>query len=145
MAEKKTFVIPLCKTTKSGHSLVVRRYNLGDAHVLPSILTWNVCRFLSNAIPYPYTFKDAEYWIDLHLRLYEGEDSGKIPLKRFDQMSYAIEVDGEMVGSIGYRRLTDIREKTMEVGYYIKDGLWGRGSYPIEFSLNDVVSELYSS
>jgi RimJ/RimL family protein N-acetyltransferase len=40
---------------------------------------------------------------------------------------FAIEVNGEVVGSIGIYPQTDIHEKNAEIGYWLAEGYWGQG------------------
>jgi RimJ/RimL family protein N-acetyltransferase len=41
--------------------------------------------------------------------------------------NFAIEVDGESVGGIGYSVGTDIERYSAEIGYWIGEAYWGRG------------------
>lgn len=74
-----------------------------------------VWRNLKETFPHPYTEADARDWLAI-ARCEQG-----LPL------SFAIEVDGEAAGGIGFKEATDVLKKTFNVGYWIGEALWGRG------------------
>ncbi len=65
--------------------------------------------------PHPYTRADAEDWI----RRVESE--GEPP------RCFAIVLDGQPVGGIGFGPLEDVNRRTAEVGYWLGETYWGRG------------------
>ncbi len=70
---------------------------------------------LRDRFPYPYKRADAEAWVAI------CEAQG-------DQvLNFAIDLDGEAVGGIGFERLTDVHRMTVEVGYWIGEPFWGLG------------------
>ena len=73
-----------------------------------------VARNLRDRFPHPYTLRDAKKWI----RIARGMD----PIRHF-----AIEVDGEAVGGVGFDPLDDIDHRTAEIGYWLAEPFWGRG------------------
>ncbi len=82
-----------------------------------------LCRYANNrliwlnlrdAFPHPYTSADAKRWIGSALRA-------------LPETEFAIDVEGEAVGGIGVRLLTDIERLSGEVGYWLGEPLWGRG------------------
>ena len=75
----------------------------------------NVSRTLRDAFPHPYTREDAREWIESR-----AADAGPT-------LDFAIELDGEAVGSVGLRRRADILRCSLEVGYWLAEPLWGRG------------------
>jgi [ribosomal protein S5]-alanine N-acetyltransferase len=72
---------------------------------------WSQVRDL---FPTPYTREDAEQWIEL-----AGEDA--------EITDFAIEVDGEAVGGIGYAQQADVNRCSAEIGYWVGKAWWGRG------------------
>jgi RimJ/RimL family protein N-acetyltransferase len=69
---------------------------------------------LRDAFPHPYSGRDAEAYI-------AAARSG-VPETRF-----AIEIDGEAAGSIGFRLGADVERVGAEVGYWVSERHWGRG------------------
>ncbi|MDA0256467.1 MAG: GNAT family protein [Chloroflexi bacterium] len=74
----------------------------------------NVSRYLRDAFPFPYTETDATTWLRRN-----GE--------RDPTTNFAIEVDGEAVGSVGLRPQEDVYRRTAEIGYWLGEAHWGRG------------------
>jgi RimJ/RimL family protein N-acetyltransferase len=70
---------------------------------------------LRDIFPFPYTVKDAEFFI--------GQVTNADPL----QVNFAIEVEGEAVGSIGFHLMSDVYRKNAEVGYWLGEKYWGQG------------------
>jgi RimJ/RimL family protein N-acetyltransferase len=73
-----------------------------------------IARYLTNAFPHPYTKADGEKFI--------ATFSNEIPIRVF-----AIEVNGEAVGSIGIFPQSDIHYKNAEMGYWLAEPFWGKG------------------
>ncbi|MBN8641752.1 MAG: GNAT family N-acetyltransferase [Flavobacteriales bacterium] len=73
-----------------------------------------VAQFLTNAFPHPYTIENAKSFIEMV--------SNQNPTAIF-----AIDVNGEAVGSIGLHAQTDIMCKNMELGYFLGEPFWGSG------------------
>ena len=64
--------------------------------------------------PHPYTAAAADAWLSevaTHHLL----------------TSFAIEVDGEAVGGIGLQPGVDVHRLSAEIGYWLGEGVWGRG------------------
>lgn len=74
----------------------------------------NVAKYLTNAFPHPYTIENAHSFIAMV--------AAQNPTSVF-----AIEVDGEAVGSIGLHAQSDIMCKNMELGYFLGEPFWGKG------------------
>ncbi len=68
---------------------------------------------LRDRFPHPYTLDDARDWL-----FWVVDDS---------PTDFAIEVDGEAVGSIGYSPGEDVSRRSAEVGYWLGRPYWGRG------------------
>lgn len=73
-----------------------------------------VAQFLTNAFPHPYTIENAKSFIEM----VSLQDPTSI---------FAIDLDGEAVGSIGLHAQTDIMCKNMELGYFLGEPFWGSG------------------
>lgn len=95
----------------------IRKWKLEDAKSLARALSnKNVLNNLRDGLPYPYTEKDATDYINAML--------GADPDSTF---AYAVEVDGEVAGSIGAFRQGNIHFRTAELGYYLGEEYWGKG------------------
>jgi [ribosomal protein S5]-alanine N-acetyltransferase len=73
-----------------------------------------VAKNMSDAFPHPYTRKDGEKFIAMALQVQ--------PPRLF-----AIDVNGQAVGSIGFFPQTDIHAKNAEMGYWLAQEYWGQG------------------
>ena len=76
----------------------------------------HIAQWLRNAFPHPYTVADGKWYISDCLAK-EGEG----------QMSRAIEVDGQAVGSIGIVVQSDVYAKSGELGYWLAENYWHQG------------------
>lgn len=71
---------------------------------------WNNVR---DFFPYPYTPRDANSWIRSN--------------KSYQQPNnFAVEVDGQAVGNIGFTVKDDIYRFNAEIGYWVGEPYWGR-------------------
>jgi RimJ/RimL family protein N-acetyltransferase len=77
----------------------------------------NVARNLTDIFPHPYTVEDARAWI--------GKQQGIEPPRNF-----AIVIDGNAVGGVGFLVGKDIFHRSAEMGYWIGEEFWGRGIVP---------------
>jgi RimJ/RimL family protein N-acetyltransferase len=95
----------------------IRQWRLEDAEVLAKVMNnKKILDNLRDGIPYPYTKNDAEEYISFCLSA-----------EKDSQYTWAITVDGRVVGSIGAFRKDNIHWRTAEIGYYIAEPYWGRG------------------
>jgi RimJ/RimL family protein N-acetyltransferase len=96
-------------------SCVVRSYIPSDA---PSIAKYADNRAvwinLRDRFPHPYRLEDAETFI------------GKV-LAMEPETIFAIEVDGEAAGGIGYGLNEDVERVSAEIGYWLGEPFWSRG------------------
>jgi [ribosomal protein S5]-alanine N-acetyltransferase len=74
----------------------------------------NVARQLRDRFPHPYTAADARRFIESIVTVR--------PVTTF-----AIDVDGEAVGGIGFSAGTDVERFSAEIGYWLGEPFWGRG------------------
>lgn len=95
----------------------LRQWRLSDAADLAAAINNpNVQKNLRDGLPYPYTEKDAEEFIQY--LLHANPDS---------IFAFAITVDDRAIGSISVERGTNIHRYTGELGYYIAENYWGKG------------------
>jgi RimJ/RimL family protein N-acetyltransferase len=73
-----------------------------------------VARNLVDAFPHPYTVTHAREWIE--------RNAGVQP-----QTQFAVVVDGQAVGGVGFTIGTDIHRRSAEIGYWLGEAYWGRG------------------
>ncbi len=71
---------------------------------------------LRNVFPNPYTLDNAIWYINDSIA---NEDK--------EQISYAIEIEGQAVGSIGLFVKDDVYEKSAELGYWLAEDYWRKG------------------
>lgn len=69
---------------------------------------------LRDGFPYPYTESDGRSFLKMAIR--------SKPINVF-----AIEIDGEAVGSIGFFAQGDVHRLNAEIGYWLAEHHWGRG------------------
>jgi RimJ/RimL family protein N-acetyltransferase len=69
---------------------------------------------LRDRFPHPYTERDARAFLR---RVKHAEH----------ETLFAITVDGEAVGSIGFMLQPDVERVSAEIGYWIGEAFWGRG------------------
>ena len=74
----------------------------------------NVAKWLTNGFPHPYTLEDGK----AYLTMIANDNPVKV---------FAIDVNGEAVGSIGIFPQTDIHEKNAEIGYWLAEKYWRQG------------------
>ena len=95
----------------------IRKWKESDAKALARLLNnKKIMDNLRDGLPFPYTEKDALYFINLCLNADKNE-----------QFNFAITYNGEVVGSIGATRQPNIHCKTAELGYYIGEEFWNKG------------------
>lgn len=95
----------------------IRKWKIEDAANLASVLNnKNIHDNLRDGLPYPYTKKDAEDFIN-----------SMIQADKNTTYAFAVTVDDEAIGSIGVFRKDNIHSQTAEMGYYISECFWGKG------------------
>ena len=93
----------------------VRSWETSDAPSLArSANNRAIWRNLKDRFPNPYTLANAEGFI-AHCRTEDPESA------------FAIVVDGEAIGAIGFEHRGDIWRRSVELGYWIAEPYWGRG------------------
>ncbi len=69
---------------------------------------------LRDRFPHPYTRRDGREFIQL-------------ARSQRPETMFAIEVDGEAAGGIGFVPHTDVERVSAEIGYWLGEPFWGRG------------------
>lgn len=97
---------------------IIRKWRLEDAKDLAGMLSnKKIQDNLRDGLPYPYTEKDAQAFIQDML----AADSTKT-------FAFAIINDeNKAIGSIGAFRCENIHRQTGEMGYYLAEEYWGKG------------------
>jgi RimJ/RimL family protein N-acetyltransferase len=94
---------------------VVRSWKRSDAKALAKHANnRKVWLNLRDAFPHPYGLADAKRFLDA-------------ALARDPETWFAIEVDGEAAGGIGYSPHQDVERVSAEIGYWLAEPHWGRG------------------
>lgn len=76
----------------------------------------NIAQNLRNTFPNPYSIDDAKWFVNDCISK-EGKN----------QITRAIVVDGNVVGSIGIFIKDDVYEKSGELGYWLSEDYWRQG------------------
>src|SRR5882672_580590 len=69
---------------------------------------------LRDAFPHPYTLRDAREYL-------------RAVRQRTPETSFAIAVNDEAVGSVGFVLRQDVERVSAEIGYWLAEPFWGRG------------------
>lgn len=95
----------------------IREWKISDAPDLASAINNpKVLDNLRDGVPYPYTEKDAEEFINAMLTA-----------EKDTQYAFAITYNDKAIGSIGIFRKDNVHRLTAELGYYIAEPYWGKG------------------
>ena len=95
---------------------ILRKFKESDlASLVKYANNYNIAKFLTNMFPHPYTEENGRDYLSLAIN-HPG--------------IFAIDVDGEVVGSIGLFPQTDIHQKSAELGYWLAEPFWGNGIVP---------------
>ena len=106
--------------------LILKKIEKKNLKVLLNLLNnWNVVQWLVN-VPYPYTFNDAEKWLD---------KSSK------EELALNIFLKNNLIGGITIDKRAD--NNTHVLGYWIGEEYWGKG-YAIE-ACNSLISYFFSN
>lgn len=76
---------------------------------------YNIAKCLTDVFPHPYSGADGKRYLDFVI-----QDTPPIKI-------FAIDVDGEAVGSIGLTFKEDVYRKNVEIGYWLSEEYWGKG------------------
>lgn len=94
---------------------VVRSYRTGDeASLARHANNRKVWINLRDRFPHPYTVADAERWIAM-------------VATQQPETNFAIAIEDQAVGGIGFELKTDVDRRTAEIGYWLGEAYWGKG------------------
>ena len=95
----------------------LRAWTLADAPALAKLINnKKVQDNLRDGLPFPYGEEDAKAFLSAMLASDPDQN-----------MAFAIEADGELIGSISATRCANIHFRTAELGYYLGEPYWGKG------------------
>ena len=93
----------------------VRSWRMGDAEALARHANnHKIWLNLRDAFPHPYTSHDGREFI-------------KSVRNRAPETTFAISVNGEAAGSVGFVLRHDVERVSAEIGYWLAEPFWGRG------------------
>ena len=99
----------------TGRGVTLRAWKASDAASLARHANnANIARQLRDRFPHPYTIADARQFIQ--------SVAGARPT-----MLFAMVVEGEAVGGIGFYPGADVERFSAEIGYWLAEPYWGRG------------------
>jgi RimJ/RimL family protein N-acetyltransferase len=94
--------------------LSIREWQSGDESYLAlNANNKNISDFMPFKFPYPYTYDDAVYWIELNRNKHHPDN-------------FAILYDNEPVGNIGFVKNTEKNQNTGNITIWIGEEYWGR-------------------
>ena len=95
----------------------LRAWTLADAPALAKLINnKKVQDNLRDGLPFPYGEEDAKVFLSAMLASDPDQN-----------LAFAIEADGKLIGSISATRCANIHFRTAELGYYLGEPYWGRG------------------
>lgn len=98
---------------------IIRAWTLADAQRLTHFTNnKNVLHYFLDGFPFPYTHEHAVSFITLAMKEMSKEKRNGM---------FAIDIDGDAVGHIGYHRQTDVYRYNAELGYWLGEEYWGQG------------------
>jgi RimJ/RimL family protein N-acetyltransferase len=93
----------------------VRSWRTSDVDSLPRYANnHKIWLNLRDAFPHPYTKQDARAYI-------------RSVRERTPETAFAISMDDEAIGSIGFVLRSDVERVSAEIGYWLAEPFWGRG------------------
>jgi RimJ/RimL family protein N-acetyltransferase len=99
---------------------ILRSIQKGDEFDIAKNIDDRIISRNTATIPYPYKLKDAKDWIGKYLKNRQKKNPKEI--------SFAIIIDGEIVGSIGIHNIE--KKHKGEIGYWLARKHWGKGIMP---------------
>ncbi|MBD3208239.1 MAG: GNAT family N-acetyltransferase [Candidatus Nealsonbacteria bacterium] len=95
---------------------ILRPFQRGDEESLAQNINNEKIYKATMHIPFPYTLKDAEEWIEKKIR--EQENGNR------EGVSFAVEIQKEVVGAVS---LFSLESHKAEIGYWLAEKLWNQG------------------
>jgi len=109
---------PASQVTLQSQNLLLRHFSLEDAKQVYLLANnRNIANNVAN-IPYPYTLKDAKYWIETHFNEFLAQK----------KIIYAITLlkNNQLMGAISLVEITP-EHKRAELGYWLGERYWNKG------------------
>jgi ribosomal-protein-alanine N-acetyltransferase len=98
-----------------GPGFILRGWHIGDATSLQKHAdNPNISAFLMDRFPYPYTVEVAEDWIN--------SQQDQQPF-----VNFALAIEDNVVGGVGFELREDVYRKTALIGYWMSEDHWGKG------------------
>ncbi len=99
-----------------GNGFMLRPWRLEDAESLARHANnEKIAMNLRDGFPHPYTLQDAKDWINM-------------VINNKKDLVYAIEIDKEACGGIGLHAGKDVYRYNAEIGYWLSEHHWGKGT-----------------
>ncbi|MCC3861808.1 GNAT family N-acetyltransferase [Pseudemcibacter aquimaris] len=97
--------------------LILRRFCNDDLDQLVSIMgNWDVTQWLSKNVPFPYTRKDGEEFIEIE----------RADFMKADKINFSV-IEKASMKCIGSFKLFSMSDEECEIGYCIGTDFWGKG------------------
>ncbi|SDL64020.1 Protein N-acetyltransferase, RimJ/RimL family [Catalinimonas alkaloidigena] len=100
----------------TGEKFVLRPFTMQD---VPAVAKYAnnkaIADNLRDVFPHPYSEQDAEEFIRY------------MTIQSEPMTHFAIDIDGEAVGTIGIFLKSDVYRKNAEIGYWLAEPFWGKG------------------
>jgi [ribosomal protein S5]-alanine N-acetyltransferase len=103
-------------STIKAKKFTLRPFRKGDEFSIVKHINDRVVSRNTLSIPYPYTLQDAKKWLAKTLKNYKKKDLAAL--------SFAIDIDGKAVGSIGF---SSISGHKASFGYWLGRKYWNNG------------------
>ncbi|MEY4539730.1 MAG: hypothetical protein RLZZ306_1487 [Bacteroidota bacterium] len=97
-------------------NFTLRHFKNGDQESLvESANNIKIFNNVKDTFPHPYTYADASWWIEF--------------CKETNQpaTTFAIDIDGQVIGAVGIIIGSDVQRVTAEIGYWLGEKYWGKG------------------
>ena len=92
----------------------IRSYEYSDKKAIVKYANnYNISKTLRDRFPFPYTFTDAEQWLDAACR-------------QETELNFAIANEVELIGAIGIQEQDDVNRYSGEIGYWLAEPYWGK-------------------
>lgn len=105
--------LPLIKSK----NFILRPFRRGDENSLRENINNRKIYENTATVPYPYTVKDAKYWVGRSLKILREKNP--------EEINFVIEKDGEVAGSISLMKIESGHKA--EIGYWLGEKYWGSG------------------
>src|SRR3989344_5477405 len=96
---------------------ILRKFKEGDQKSLAKNINHKEIFNNTSSIPYPYTLEKANDWIKRCKRISK--------LSKPKSLNFAIDIDGEVVGSVGFHKINR-KKKRAEIGYWLSKEYGGK-------------------